>query len=231
MLFKSALLTQASGSIGGITASRNRGGMYFRARAIPTDPATSFQLAQRALLTSLAQRWNTTLTQDQRDEWDLYASLVTLIGPLGDPVTVSGQNMYIRSNAAIAQGGDPIVDDGPIQFDLGDLGLITVDTAIESAQTFNVNFDTTRAWANDDDGGLLVAASRPQNPSISFFQGPFRFAARLSGITIAAPPTPFTVDVPFPITAGSRLWVRIRSFEADGRLSSPIIVGPTLVVA
>ncbi|KKM06452.1 hypothetical protein LCGC14_1743870, partial [marine sediment metagenome] len=47
MLFKSGLITQGSGSIGGLTASHNRGGMYFRARTIPTNPATSFQTVVR----------------------------------------------------------------------------------------------------------------------------------------------------------------------------------------
>jgi len=43
MKFKSPILSQASGSIAGITFSHNRGGMYVRARAVPTNPGSPQQ--------------------------------------------------------------------------------------------------------------------------------------------------------------------------------------------
>lgn len=229
MLFKSGLLTQASGSIGGLTASRNRGGMYFRARAIPTDPSTPFQTALRGIFSSLAGRWNTTLTPEQREEWDVYASLVTLPGPLGDPITISGQNHFIRSNTPLLQAGEPVVDDAPTQFDTGDMGVVGLANALQLGDEFDVTFDNTLVWANNDFGKLLIYIGRPQNPSISYFRGPWRFVSVVSGSDTIPPTSPETFVSPFVQTSGQRLWLRTRAASGDGRLSEFSIAGPVVV--
>ena len=48
MKFTSQVYTQASGSVGGLTYSHNRSGMYTRARSTPTDPASTLQLERRS---------------------------------------------------------------------------------------------------------------------------------------------------------------------------------------
>jgi len=230
MLFKSGILTQASGSIGGITASHNRGGMYFRARAIPTDPNTGPQATMRAILGSLADRWNNTLITAERDAWNLYASLTTVIGPLGDPLVLSGQQTYIRSNSVRAQNAQGIVDAAPTQFDLGELGVPTLDAAgTGPLGNVDIGFDNTLPWANDDDGFMAVLISRPQNPSINYFRGPYRNSGGIQGITIGPPTSPATINAAFPFTAGQRVFVKLRVTEADGRLTQSIYLGPVVV--
>ncbi len=221
-------MTQASGSLGGITASRNRGGMYFRARSIPTDPATTFQVSIRNSMILVVGLWTTLLTQTQRDDWALYASLVTLPGPLGDPITVSGFNMFVRTNVNNDQNGLPIADDAPTDFNLGDTGLVTFGaTAIANA--ISVSFDNTSPWANIDDGALLLYVSRPQNVTINFFKGPFRRITPVLGITIGPPTSPHAGTSPFSQTIGQRVWLKVRSILPDGRLSASTVLGPALV--
>ena len=110
MLFKSALITQASGSIGGMTASRNKGGAYFRARALPTNPNTPEQQAVRGYLGTLANLWTNVLTPANRVLWDFYAFNVPVINAVGDSIQLTGQQMYIRANVPRLQAGLPRVD-------------------------------------------------------------------------------------------------------------------------
>lgn len=226
MLFKSAIVTQASGSIGGMTASRNRGGMYFRARAIPVDPNTPAQAAIRAILGSLVNRWINTLTPFQRQGWIFYASQVPLTGPLGDPITVSGLNMYVRSNTPRVQLITPIIDVAPAIFDTGTVSAVTVTGASEAVQQVSINFVDADLW-NLAGGHLVIQQSRPVNPTIDFFRGPYRFMGSVNGPDV----TPRVLPVVFPFVAGQRLFFRVRATFPDARLSQTQFLGPLLTIA
>lgn len=218
MKFKSALVTQVSGSVGGMTGSHNKGGMYFRARSIPVDPATSFQLAMRNAQTLVASRWNAILTQLQRDAWAVYASNVPIIDSLGDPRNISGMAMYSRSNTIRLQAGLVAIDDGPTDFTLPSFTAPTVGNYAAVTEQFDVSYTNTDAWAGEVGGGLLIYGSRPQNPGINFFKGPYRFATMVAG-AVVAPTSPETVTNPFPFVDGNKLFQQFRVVRADGRLS------------
>ena len=219
MLFKSALITSASGSIGGMTASHNKGGQYFRARTIPTDPATAAQVQIRNAQAQIAARWNDILTQLQRDAWNVYAANVTLPNPLGDQRNVSGIAMYSRSNVIRLQVDLAVVDDAPTIFSLppfSDPSIAAFDALNEQV---DIAFDNTDAWANEVGGAMLVYISRPQNPGIEFFKGPYRFAGSIIG-AVAPPVSPETITSAFPFVDGNKLFLQTRVVTADGRLSS-----------
>ena len=52
MLFRGTHLTDASGSLSGVTYSHNRGGAYTRNRSIPVNPNTVQQQAVRNAFSS-----------------------------------------------------------------------------------------------------------------------------------------------------------------------------------
>lgn len=218
MKFKSALMTQVSGSIGGMTGSHNKGGMYFRGRSIPTNPQTAFQTAVRNALTSLVNAWSGTLTQAQRDAWDVYAINTPTTNALGDTVTRSGQQEYIGANIPRLQAGMSPVDDAPTVFNRGEFTdpTIAIDTANDEV---DVSFDNTDAWANEDDASMVVFASRPQNAGVNFFKGPYRFAGSIDGNATTAPTSPAAIALPFAVTAGQKVFVQVRVTRSDGRLS------------
>lgn len=219
MKFKSQLVTQASGSIGGFTASHNRGGLYLRARSIPVNSNTSFQQTVRNLMSQLTSRWVNTLTQAQRDAWSVYADQVLITDALGEPRKLPPLAMYCRSNIARGQAGLGIVDDGPTVYTLPTLTPLTlaVDATADEA---DVGYDNGDDWATADGGGLIIAISRPQNVSIGYFNGPYRFAGLVAGA--ATPPTsPATLALPFPVSDGNKVFMQARATLADGRLSSP----------
>lgn len=222
MLFKSAIITQGSGSLGGMTLSHNAGGMYLRARAIPTNPNTPFQQAIRGFVSALVSLWQDTLTDAERQEWITYALNVPLLNPLGEPINVSGLNMYLRGNVSRLQAALARRDPGPIVFDLGDFTnpSFAID---EPANEVDVTFTDTDDWANEDSAAMLIYASRPQAPTINYFKGPYRFAAAILGDAITPPTSPAAIALPFPVTAGQRLFFRARVTRARGRLSADFL--------
>ena len=220
MKIKSQLITQASGSIGGLTASRNKGGMYFRARTIPTNPGSTFQSAVRAVFAELTNAWINELSEEQRLVWQGYANNVELIDRLGDPMKVTALNMYVRSNVPRLQAGLPRVDTGPIIYDLG--GFTAPQFSIDVANVeVDVTFTPGDAWANEDDSAMLVFVSRPQNPTINYFKGPYRLAGTIDGSSTTPPTSPAALGLPFAVAAGQRVFVRVAVSRPDGRLSYP----------
>lgn len=210
---------QRSGSTGGAVFSHNRFGAYIRARSVPVNPATDRQTAVRTALRNLAIYWHTVLTQAQRDAWDLYASNVAWLNAFGDECRLLGINHYIRSNSAIAQGGGDRVDDAPTIFDLAaaewDLGA----SASEATQDISVSFDPNGAWMDETGGYQFCFAGSPQNPSIKFFNGPFRYLGVIAGDPVTPPTSPAALASPWPFVADQRIWVKTRVCRADGRLS------------
>lgn len=219
MLFRPLLGTDLSGSVGGITASHNRGGAYFRNRAIPVNPNTPFQMAVRASLSQLTSLWVNVLTQPQRNAWDLYALNVPLPNPLGEPRNVGGLGMYIRTNVFRLQQPIARQDTAPAIFDLGSFTTPTIISITAATGILSLGFTPADAWANEAGGVMGVYASRSQNPSINFFKGPYRFAAAILGDPI--PPTsPAAITLPFATVVGQRVFIRVATERNDGRLAS-----------
>lgn len=220
MKFTPLLGTDLSGSLAGITASHNRGGPYFRNRAIPVDPATPFQTVIRAFVASLTSGWLNDLSAGQRQSWDAYALAVPLPDPLGNPRNVGGLAMYVRSNVPRLQAGEPRVDNAPGIFNLGDFTAPVMAGPSEAGQTVSFAFDNTDDWANEDDAGMLFQLSRAQNASVNFFKGPYRFAAIVQGDSAVPPVSPVVIPAPFAFIVGQRLFTEVKVTRADGRLSA-----------
>lgn len=221
MKFLPIIGTDLSGSLGGITASHNRGGAYFRNRAIPVNPNTVFQQAVRGFLAALTSLWNDTLTVVQRAAWDLYALNVPLLDTLGNPRNVGGLGMYIRSNVPRLQVGLARVDDGPIIFNLGDFTNPSFDTFVAATEVFNVNFEDTDDWLDQDGSAMLISSSRSTNPTINFFKGPYRAVAPILGDSGTPPTSPVVTLAAFDIAVGNRTFIQTRVSRADGRLTLP----------
>lgn len=213
----------ASGSIGGTTFSRNRGGPYIRTRAVPVNPGTTYQQTVRALVAELTSRWLNTLTAAQRAAWDTYAENVELPNPLGDPRNVGGLAMYVRSNVSRLQASAtsyPRVDSGPTVFNLGEFSFPDLGNASEAAQTASLVFNNADDWANEDGAGMIVYGSRAMNASVNYFKGPYRYCHKIDGDSVTPPTSPATITWPFPFLEGQKVYAAVRVTRADGRLSS-----------
>lgn len=216
------LVASGSGSIGGIVASRNRGGAYFRTRTIPINPGSARQQTVRFAVAQLSTRWVDTLTADQRAAWEAYAAAVPLLNPLGEPRNVGGIAMYVRSNAprlSFPGSALTVVDDAPTIFDIGSYTEPELVGASEAAQTLSWSFENTDAWAIAVGGAMFVYASRPVNPSIKYFKGPYQPADVVEG-AVVPPTSPAAMALPFPVVEDQKIFCRCNVCFPDGRLAS-----------
>jgi hypothetical protein len=216
--FKSQVFTQASGSVGGLTFAHNKGGLYTRARSIPTDPGSPDQTQRRGVFSGLASDWVLVLSPAQRQSWADYAANVPLIDSLGEARTIPPLAQYVRSNTVRLLAGLTKLNGAPALYTLGSLAPISV-TASSGTQLLTISFDETDDWPTTNNSALVILASRSQNLSTNFFKGPYRFAGAILGDALSPPTSPQTLTAPFFLNTSSRVFVQGRVTEGDGRLS------------
>lgn len=221
MKIKSQLVTQMSGSVGGMTGSHNQGGLYLRSRAVPVNPQTAAQTTVRNALASLSAAYAQALTASQRQAWETYQAQVPLTDALGDPRQVGAIGMYQRSNVPrLQQGTLPRVDDGPTIFSLASFTDVTVSSPTSgSPYSVDIEFTAGDDWVSEDDAAMLVYLSRQQSPGINFFKGPYQLAGSILGNSSTAPTSPQTITATFDGAAGNAIFGYVVVTRADGRLS------------
>ena len=112
MLIRMGMGTQLSGSVGGVVASHNKGGAYLRGRSVPTNPNSARQQTVRSAFAASAIGW-AGLTVEQREAWEGYAALTAVTNRIGESITVSGFNMYVRANSFRGGAGAAVVAAAP----------------------------------------------------------------------------------------------------------------------
>lgn len=219
--FESPVFSKASGSIGGMTFSHNRGGNYTRAKTTPSNPNSTAQQAQRALISSLTAAWGA-LTTAQRDAWNAYAIANPITDSMGNQRNAGGLGMFIQANSVRRLVGlsnitaAPTVNT-PVVYTPVSIGTITLP-----AGTLSMSFTNTDEWAGAVGGALAFFVSRPQPQTINGFRGPFLYTDKVLGA--ATPPTsPKVITSPFPIVTGQKVFVRTVAVSADGRVSGQAI--------
>jgi hypothetical protein len=137
MKFLSAIITQASGSLGGATGASNRGGNYLRSRVAPVQPRTTPQQNVRALLSSTSAGWRA-LTASNIAGWNSLAASITLKDSLGNSYKPSGAQLYNALNINLVNIGSAVITTPPAGApDFPDLLGITV-TATAGTPTLAV---------------------------------------------------------------------------------------------
>lgn len=228
MLFKSPIFSQASGSIGGTTFSRNRGGMYTRNRAIPTNPNTANQAAVRGYLGSAVSAWSNLLSAGQREAWRTYGNETPVINRLGDETRLTGQQQFIRSFVAFSRAGLSPVLAAPTIYNTGEPvvniggGAVPPNTVEIVASVFTA--DAMLMAAASDGGNVAIGIGPPVNPGVEYYGGRANFmqaAALVNNATSAAlDDTAADWANPWGLpTAGERRGMVARVLYDDGRVS------------
>lgn len=226
MKFKSALVTSASGSAGGLTASRNRGGLYLRSRTVPVNPNTERQGTVRNAMAQLAVYWTQTMNQFNRDGWDAYAEAVPLPDTLGEPRNVGGLAMYQRSNIPRLQAGLDRVDAAPSTLALPEppISLSATIGPGPFADNGSLSFAFLDDWVNQDGAALLVLMRKPVSTRVNTPRSSSRFALAVLGDSTTPPTSPVLFTTPWPTLAGQKVRLEARVSLADGRLSNRLSV-------
>lgn len=224
-------LSGASGSIGGVTAARNRGGNYRRVRVAPLNPQSSFQIAVRGALAALSTAWRDTLSAAQRTAWEVYANTVTATDSLGQAVKLTGLNAFIAGNSVRLQAAQSAVlaapsDTGSPVFTLpGEVALTASTTGGSVALAFNIT--TTDGFNEASGGGVHVYISPAVTESIRYYKGPFRYwSSKVRAGTPLTANQAISGGNPFPVVGGNGLYhyIKFVSVDAQGRKSNEYIV-------
>lgn len=204
-----------SGSIGGVTSSRNRFGQYRRNRAIPVNPNSSFQGTQRARLSAASAAWRA-LTSAQRAGWNDLASGFTRTNSLGETYNMTGHMCFVSCYANCAAAGVATLSDAP--------ALATPSTPLTSAVTltaaaFSIAYTVTPLPA----GVRLFTYVSLQRSAGRSFENDFRLLA-VSAAAAASPANVYAAYVArfgLPVV-GNRVFIALRTFQT-AFLSGPLI--------
>jgi hypothetical protein len=212
-------VTQISGRVGGQIYSHNRGGPYVRNGTIPTDPESQAQSDQRGRLGSLSTIWVNTLTQTQRDGWDVYANAVPWINRLGASTRLTGLQMFQRTNTLILQAGKTRIDDAPTLLITGGPVICTYG-ATEGPDDIVVGSAGDPFEANTDDDLLIFFQGTPRTLATNYMGGPYLFLGTIEGDSVTPPSFPVSLGSVFNMGANQRHFVRCRHVTPDGRVSA-----------
>lgn len=220
-------VTEIRGSIGGTVFSKNRYGAYARKRTVPVDPGSTAQTKIRATYGQVRNAWFSVLTAQQRTDWATYATNVPVQNRLGQSITLTGWNMFSRTNSALLYNDMDIIADAPTDFSLAEQDATLAITVSEATQLVSVAFDDTMDWCDEDGSALLLYVSRPQNPTVNYFKGSYLIAGTIDGDSGTPPTSPTTIALPFAAVEGQKIFAQARIVRADGRFSEPFRVNCT----
>lgn len=226
MRFRSQLLADASGSIGGATASKNRGGNYFRRRRAPVNPNTARQVEVRSTMAGLNQFWMA-LTSPERAAWQTYADAVPPIDNGYGAVIRTGQNQYLRSNIVRLQAGLTRIDAAPTTYNYG-VPVVAIHTPVFNVDSLAISFQFSLNVPTDEAGDVVWYISRPYAPSRNFYRGPFQFAKTLaiaSSVDFVNESTNVSaLASEYAPEQGAKSSIRAAIAYDDGRVSIPVII-------
>lgn len=212
-------VSQVSGSIGGTTFSRNRGGQYTRARAIPVTSTTPEALAAKARLSTASSAWQN-LTAGQRDAWKFWATANPSINTLGMSIILTGQQAFVGNHTRMVLAGQTTLVAPPII-----AAPVSLTSAVqdgdEGAGDVDLTFAATPLGASEY---IWLLACITNSAGINYVQNLLRFC----GVSAAAQTSPWDNESAIEarlgtLVVGSTLTVMPRVFSsASGLLSQPI---------
>lgn len=209
-----------SGSVAGVTSSRNRFGQYRRTRAVPVNPNSTFQGTVRARMSANSAAWRA-LTDAQRAGWKDLGLSMNRTDSLGQSYNLTGFQAYCSVNNNLDAMGNATVADAPVLTTPD--ALLTMTLTLTSA-SFSIAYTPTPLPA----GAKLFVFVSQQRSAGRNFEGDYR----LLGVSAAAAASPFnalaayTARFGVPVT-GNRVFVSLvvvlNGFESGPLLGSAVV--------
>jgi hypothetical protein len=223
MKFLSQIVTIASGSIGGITFTRNRyASLVTRSRVAPVNPQSPRQNQIRNSFSTAVNAWST-LTPAQRAGWEAYAHTVTYQSPVGEYhptgrdafIGAYGDALYLanRGLTITPSIANPVVP-----------GALTLDNLdMTSGIAIGTGVKVSASNLANEDFILYAVLSSAVDGSRNY--PPSRFLTEsLDEVELVAPASG---QIEFSgLVEGSKYFARIRAISNDGphRISGQFIL-------
>jgi hypothetical protein len=220
----SSLINGASGAVGSIVFSRNRGGFYSRSRVTPANPSSTRQVNWRTAFKAASQRWSLTLTESQRQQWRTHAQNLTRVNRLGMPIPVNGFNAFVEADTYAEFLGTVHPDAPPTAQVFPVMLSLSIDAAV-AAHHFNVH------WAADTMTSgiqMFLYASNHLPAGRNAPDGTWAYVNHHQG-TQAQPQNDYTIYTtrfPTPV-AGQKTFLRARVLYVSNYTASPWLYAVT----
>lgn len=210
-----------SGSLAGLTASRNRFGQYERTRAIPVNPNSNAQGIVRARLAANSAAWRG-LTSAQRAGWSGLGLSMVRTDSLGQTYSLQGNQAHSSVNNNRLLTGLAVVADAPAI--ATPVALVTVTVTL-TAIAFSIAYTATPLAA----ATYLAVFASPQRSAGRLYESDYRFmkvsaAAAASPLAILAE---YTARFGVPVV-GNKIFITCITTTL-GFESGPFVVGQVVV--
>ena len=179
------IIGQASGKLGGLVMSHNRGGTYARRRAHPTIVTSDPALDAKARFSTASAYWGG-LTEQVREAWSLWAANNPIVDRVGNKITLDGHAAYVRCNSmrgylfgGVLMTGPP-VDPAPVPLTSLSLAVTAVTYAIQIVYTPTPCVEPHR---------LMIWGGVTTSPARKYMKGSYK----LCGLTDAAEVSPLQI--------------------------------------
>lgn len=175
-----SVVADIRGSIGTTVYSRNLGGAYTKARVTPTNPKSPAQQTVRASWKTCSQAWGQVLSEQQRQQWDVYASTQTVTNRIGVVKNPTGFQSFIKINQVFVMMGYGINQTPPSSTEI-DPGPELLGLDLNTNSGFILLLSSPQLYYNN--WGVIVSATALISPS----RKPTRSAYRWIGLFTAQP--------------------------------------------
>lgn len=220
------IVGQISGSIAGVTYSRNRGGAYVRNRAIPTKSTTFYAEQAKQRLGDISKLWGA-LTAAEQQAWKIWAEVNPVTNKLGDQIKLSGHQAYVQLNNVITNCGGTVISDPPVSAPPS--GLLTLTPTYDiGTGNFQIAFTATPLGATEQ---LLVWMAIVDNPGVNYVNNLYKLIQVSSAAQASALDTETAAATRFgTLLVGQRVFYRVQVADnATGLRSQPIVANGTIV--
>jgi hypothetical protein len=214
--FKPILGSDLSGHIGGVVASHNTYGPYFRQRVRPVNRKTDAQNAQRGAIAAVSQSWRS-LAPTVRAAWT--AATIVKTSRKGDRVNLSGQAAFMFINTIRWRAGLALVTSPPTSTAVP--SLTTPTETFVSSTSVNLDVALTDDW--NQSGGSLIISGRLLTSAGQSYGSPNVAVALLLGPQTS----PIALTLPFAVPIGGRARLTCHAGSPDGRQSTYVTVEAT----
>jgi hypothetical protein len=209
MKYKPLLGTDLSGHVGGLVASHNTYGPYFRQRVRPVNRKTGAQRSQRAAVAATSQQWRG-LDPTVRAAWT--AASIVKVSRKGDRVTLTGQAAYQFVNTIRTRAGLAAINAPPSSTTVPSLSYPTA--TFTSATQISLDVVLSDEWSATG-GWMILSGSLSTSPGVAFKPANLAIAIELG----PAASTPIAIPLPFAVPIGGTLRLTAHAGSPDGRQS------------
>jgi len=202
--FKPLLGSDLSGHLGGIVASHNTYGPYFRQRVRPVNAKSTAQQAQRAAVALIAKLWSE-LDPTVRSAW--IAASVVKTSRKGDKVTLTGQAAWMYVNILRQRAGLGLINAPPSGSST--ITLTAPVVTLTSATAANIQF-AGDSW-NAPQGAVAISGGLLTSSGKSYLVPP-------RAVEIHANPgtSPYSVMLPFAVPINAKVRLQFHATDPAG---------------